>query len=63
MSNVLDILRATELLRKGVRRLFTSTCPTCWKRNRIDRWRLLFGRAVLAKCGNCGTPLARRARE
>ncbi len=61
MTNVLNLLRATELLRRGVARLFTMRCSVCGKRNRIDRWRLIFGRDVAANCGFCRTTLARRA--
>jgi hypothetical protein len=57
---VLDFLRAVELLKRGVTRLFFVTCGICGQKNRVDRWRLLFGRAVAAKCGRCAVVLARR---
>ena len=60
MRSVLQMLQAVDLLKRGERRLTVLACHCCGRRNRVDRWRIIFGRALFANCGCCHTRLMAR---
>jgi hypothetical protein len=62
MKSVIDMLRAVDLLKRGKKRIEIMSCGLCGQRNRVDSWRIIFGRAVFANCGRCGARLARRVK-